>query len=112
LIQVFFPLHREKVLLPVIALFTAGNHIIAGGFPPARDRYDVIHGQIIGSKGTTAPITLSHGHTVTPPAAAPQFTSFFPLAADFGFAYVTDKIIQKKLPDIKPDYPVILRLLM
>ena len=59
-----------------IAVFATGNTIVFGGFPPANDGNQMIHGELRARKLFFAVVAETFSQNLLPPSALPQFSSF------------------------------------
>lgn len=83
--EVSFPLHRQELLLPVVAFLAAGNHIALGGFPPPGNGYDMIHGELFGWDRAAAVMTDTFVTFTFPPLGAAHFARLLALSLDVVF---------------------------
>jgi len=74
--QIFLPFHGQQVFFTAVAFLAAGDHVVAAGFAAAGNRYDMIHGQLIGGEAAVAVVTTPLGQPVLPPAALAQLPGF------------------------------------
>jgi len=75
-LEVRVPLHGQELFFGVVAAFAAGDHIAAGAFAAARNRNDVIHGQLSGGCRASAVMAFTFGHPALPPLGLPQIPGF------------------------------------
>ena len=71
-LKIRFPLHGQELFFGIVAAFAASNHIAARAFSAARNRHDMIHGQLTGRRFTFAIIALAFGNPALPPLGFPQ----------------------------------------
>lgn len=91
--QIFVPFHRQELFFGVVAAFTAGDHIAAGAFTAACNRYDMVHCQFFGRSFLFAVLALALGQLAFPPLGFPQF----PGLAAFAFQIRFTQIIGERL---------------
>ena len=83
--EVVFPFQKKPLFFLIVAFLAAGNNIAFGGFPPAGDRYDVIHGEFFGRKRTAAVVTDPLVAFPFPPLGLAHFTCLVTFALDVVF---------------------------
>ena len=90
-VEIFFPLHRQKLFLGGVAGFAAGHHVTPGAFTAARDRDDVIHGQLFGRDCVPAVVTFTFCHPAFPPLGLPELPGLTAFALQVCFFQVVGK---------------------
>ena len=89
--EVELPLHRQELLLLIVAFFTAGNDIALGGFTAPGDGYDVVHGEFFWWDRTTTVVTEALVTFSFPPLGAAHLTRFVTFPFDVFFRKIVGK---------------------
>ena len=89
--EVGLPFHGQKLLLLIVAFFTAGDDIALGGFTAPGDGYDVIHGKFFGWDRTTTVVTEALVTFSFPPLGVAHLTRPVTFPFDVFFRKIVGK---------------------